>query len=285
VLVSRGSGERVAGLSADGSLVDISIANRRVSSPIATSRISFVGNLSLGGTEQVLPGVELFDSLGVRHTLDVRFINNDTVLAGSWLIDVRDPAGALVAAGGEVRFNADGSPAAGFNTYSFSYQPPGAPLQTLELYLGEPGRFDASTSFSAGVSSTLSVREQDGRARGALASVSFDANGAVRLAYTNGDASTGGQLALATFRDLQALVQAGAGRFLAPAGLRAELGRPGNGVFGDVVGGNIELSNVELTQEFTDLIIVQRGFQASSQVIGITNEMLQQLMDMGRSSG
>ena len=54
------------------------------------------------------------------------------------------------------------------------------------------------------------------------------------------------------------------------------------GVFGEIVEETVEISNIELTSEFTDLIIVQRGFQASSQVITVANEMLQQLLDMGR---
>jgi flagellar hook protein FlgE len=59
---------------------------------------------------------------------------------------------------------------------------------------------------------------------------------------------------------------------------------PTEGVMGQIVGSSIELSNVELTQEFTDLIIIQRGFQASSQVLTVTNEMIQQLLDAGQTA-
>jgi flagellar hook protein FlgE len=63
------------------------------------------------------------------------------------------------------------------------------------------------------------------------------------------------------------------------------LGRPGEGVMGKLKGKSVELSNVDLTQQFTDMIIVQRGYQGSSQIISVTNEMIQQLFDMRSKRG
>lgn len=282
-LVSRVEQERVAGLDSAGNLVDISIAGLRSSPPLATSQVNFIDNLSLGSTEHDVSDVAVFDTLGGQQLLDIKFINNSAVLAGSWLIEVRDANGGLVSSGGEVRFQGDGSPAPGFNAFTFTYSPTGANPQSIELFMGTPGSFDGATSFSGGQSSTLTVGSQDGRGLGALLGVSFERNGDVVLAYSNGATATAGRLALATFGDLQSLVQISASRFLPADGQEPTIAAPTENGMGSIVGSNIELSNVELTQEFTDLIIVQRGFQASSQIVSITNEMLQQLLDMGRT--
>jgi flagellar hook protein FlgE len=71
-------------------------------------------------------------------------------------------------------------------------------------------------------------------------------------------------------------------RFIPSARQTVEIGNASRGVFGEIVGSTIEISNIELSAEFTELIIVQRGFQASSQVITVANELMQQLLDMGR---
>ena len=186
--------------------------------------------------------------------------------------------------GGEVRFQGNGSPQEDFNTFTFAYSPSEADTQSIELFLGEPGSFDAATSFSGGASSSLSVGSQNGRGLGALLGVSFDRTGVMNLQYSNGASTSVERLALAWFRELQQLEQIGNGRFLPAVGQQPIIAAPTESVMGAIVGENIELSNVELTQEFTDLIIIQRGFQASSQIVSISNEMLQQLLDMGRSS-
>jgi flagellar hook protein FlgE len=110
----------------------------------------------------------------------------------------------------------------------------------------------------------------------------FDRDGTLTVEYSNGKDSESTQIALAWFDDLQALRQIGGGLFLASDELEPIIDTPTQGVMGEIVEKSLELSNVDLTLEFTDLIIMQRGFQGSSQVLTTSNEMIQQLLDMGR---
>ena len=101
----------------------------------------------------------------------------------------------------------------------------------------------------------------------------------MQLEYSNGEKEDGAQLGLAIFTRLGELEQGERGTFIAHD-MVPVLGYAGDGSIGKLVAKSVELSNVDLTQEFGNLIIVQRGYQASSQILTVTNEMLQQLMQM-----
>jgi flagellar hook protein FlgE len=110
--------------------------------------------------------------------------------------------------------------------------------------------------------------------------VSFDALGTLVLSYSNGQTVKGARLALGRFDSLEAVESAGNNEFDATNTLAWHMGRAGEGSFGAVRSGMIELSNVDLSREFSDLVIMQRGYQASSQVITTANDMLKELFDM-----
>ena len=82
---------------------------------------------------------------------------------------------------------------------------------------------------------------------------------------------------LAFFQNEDALNQIDGYRFTANSAVDVQTGRPGDDVFGSIAPGSIELSNVELAREFADMIIVQRGYQASSRVMNVANQMIEQL--------
>jgi flagellar hook protein FlgE len=284
---------RVAGIDANGNLVDINIADLRVNPGQPTTEIEFFNELATGSTTYVVPDVEVFDSLGASHDLEITFTNNGvfppppaSANGRSWLVAVEDENGTpltTVPANGEIRFQGNGSPLTGFNSVDFSFQPPGgAVATTITLFFGEPGAFTGATSSSPGTTSSLAVREQNGFAHGTVLEVSFSDDGTLELRYTNEQTADAGQLALAWFDQLQTLRQMGNGLFLAPEDIAPQIAAAGDSVMGDIVGGSVEISNVELTQEFTELIIVQRGYQASSQVVTVANEMIQQLLDAGK---
>ena len=90
---------------------------------------------------------------------------------------------------------------------------------------------------------------------------------------------------MAHFENQQALQKKGNGVFVSPLGQDVKLGTAADNLFGSIVGGSLELSNVELTQQFTDLVIVQRGFQSSSQVLTVANEMVQELINNTKGRG
>lgn len=282
-LITVDTGERVAGLDENGELIDISLEGLRTIPPTPTGEVSFVGNLSTGSTRHVIDDLEIIDRAGNSQPVTVTFINNGSETSGSWLVEVEDEQGNPITVGQEIRFQGNGSPAEDFNSFTFEFPAENAEPFEVTFYFGEPGSFTNATSFSGGSTSDLIVEKQDGRNFGSLISVGFTRTGTLELEYSNGETEEGAQLALAWFDDLQLLVRGDGARFAPRQSQDIRLGVAGEDVFGEVRSETVEISNIELTQEFTDLIIVQRGFQASSQVITVANEMMQQLLDMGRS--
>ena len=278
-LVERSSRARVAALSGNRQLVDINITDSRVSAPTPTSRVTFSGNLSTGSTTHRITNMTVFDGAGVSHTLVLNFTNNNSNTARSWLIEVRDENDAVIA-NGEIRYRGNGSPETDFNTMQFSYAPSGAPTTTVTLDFGEPGSFSSTTNFSGGTTSDLQVRTQDGYAIGSLTESSFNDKGELTVKYSNGQTSTFDRLALARFNNAQDLEPVGDALFQNVTGQEEILDSPDSNGMGKTVGKRIELSNVELTEQFTDMVVIQRGYQASSQIISVSNEMIQQLLDI-----
>ena len=272
-LVDKLSQARVAGVDDAGQLHDLSITGLRASPPHATTRVKFSGNLSTAATQHVIAAVPLFDPSGASTSVKLSFDNTNAATPGSWKVTATDAAGALVGSG-EIRFRS-GAPQPGFDSV------------TVSLTTGQGQQVSAvldftadTTSFSGGTTSTLAVSGQDGYGAGSLVKSSFDAEGSFVTTYSNGQTEKHGRLALASFSNLDGLEQEGNNRFLQRFGEPPRVGRPGEQVFGKVAAGSIESSNVDLSQQFSEMIITQRGYQAASQVITTANEMVQQLMDL-----
>lgn len=271
-LIERSNKARVAGLGNGDKLQDITINGLRTNPPEATGSITFTGNLSSGDTQHVINNVKVYDSAGSSQTLDLTFDNNGSNVAGSWNITIKDSTGTV--ATGQILFS-NGTPVAGSDSLTFTYAPPGAPPSTIKLDFGKD-----VTAYSAGSDSSLKVNTQDGYAPGALTKASFDSEGYLALSYSNNQTAKGPRLALAWFDFIQGLELDGGNMFVNKAGLTPQIGGAAQSVFGSIKAGSIEISNVDLTQQFSDLIITQRGYQASSQVISAANEMMQQLFDL-----
>jgi flagellar hook protein FlgE len=280
VLVDRTTGFRVMGYDGGG-LHEISINALRTSAPVATSRIRVTGNLSPGSASADLTNVNVIDANGRSRTLAFKF-TRDPADSTHWFVEVREDSAQPPLGTGEVRFQANGSPAPEATKFSFSLAPDAAPI-TLDV--GDPGSFSGLTNFSGPSQSSLQVLSQDGAAAGSLTSATFDESGALRLTYSNGKTQSGPSLALAMFDDLQALRISGGSVFVNDGEQAPTLGTASQGAMGRIAAGRVELSNVELTEQFTDLIILQRGYQASSQITSVANEMIQQLLDLDGKRG
>jgi flagellar hook protein FlgE len=113
-----------------------------------------------------------------------------------------------------------------------------------------------------------------------LTKSTIDSNGVLQLTYSNAQTASGPRLALGWFENLQALEPQGQSLFVDRSGQKATYAHPNEGIMGQIVSGKLELSNVALTEQFTEMIIIQRGYQASSQVSTVVNEMMQQLLSI-----
>jgi len=270
VLVS-GSGAKVMGVGTNGAAPEISIANLKTTTGKATTSAKFTGNLSSAGTDQTVNGVRVYDAAGGEHLLTLKLTNTNATTAGSWKVELMD--GTTLVDTKQIVFQ-DGKPTAATSRLSFTYSPAGQAAMPVTLDFSTD-----VTSFASGTLSTLAFASQDGYAPAELSSVSFDATGTLVLTYGNGQTTKGPRLSLGRFDTVDAVGTVGNNEFVALDGGAWHTGVAG-GAFGNVRAGYVEISNVDLSQEFSDLVIMQRGYQASSQVISTANEMLQELFSM-----
>lgn len=140
---------------------------------------------------------------------------------------------------------------------------------------------DGTTQFGA-LSSTL-FQSQDGYGSGSLQSLSINQGGMISGLYTNGQARVLGQVVLGMFNDTQGLLKMGRNLYAESFDSgQVILGAPDSGGRGKLLSSSLELSNVDLAEEFVKLITVQRGFQANSRIITTTDEMLNELVSLKR---
>lgn len=281
-LVDTVYGYRVQGLDANGNLTDIDLSSLQTLPAQATTTVNMTGNLSPTSPTDNVTGVQIYDAQGNAHTYSITFTNNTTKTPGDWTVSVSDASGNVVG-NGDVRFGTDGTPQTGFNTMSLTLTFAGQP-QNVTLNFGTPGAMDGLTQFS-GTASSAAANVANGHAVLPLTTEAFDQNGVLQLTYSDGEKKAGPQLALAYFTNQAGLEQLQGRLYLGNSAQGRQIGRPNEGVFGQISGGSLELSNVDLTQELADMIIIQRGFQASSQVMTVANDMLQQLYNSTHSGG
>jgi len=265
----------------NGPITDLSVPYGQVVNPIASTTSSLGGNLPANAPagEVVQTAIRMFDQQGVAHDVSYTFTKDAT---DDWNLDVAiDGTSVPLDAVGmeDVTFNADGSmntPAAP-SIVSFTPDP--------TVYPGWPGpvSIDLSSIDQFGGSSTVQATEQDGFALGSLQSFTLGNDGTITGIYSNGMRQPLGQLALASFNNPSGLEKAGNSSFRvgdnSGAAMIGLAGVAGRGVLNS---GALEMSNVDLAEEFTGLIVAQRGFQANSRVITASDEILQDLVNLKR---
>jgi flagellar hook protein FlgE len=273
-LVDDVTGYRVAALNSSGGLTDFDIASLQTLPPQATTAVNFTGNLSSQDATRQVTGIQVYDSSGGVHVLTATLTNNNAAAPNSWTVSVTDNLGNEVGTG-EVRFDGAGTPQAGFSSFQVQLVINGT-TQDVSFSFGTPGGFSGATEI-AGNPSSIGAKAADGNAAVGISQVTFDGTGTLQITYNNNEKKTGPQLALADVADEQ-LLQPGQGAlYTAGREVQISYGKADVGQLGKIVGGSLEESNVDLTRELTEMIIVQRGYQASSRVLTVTDSMLQQL--------
>lgn len=284
VLVSRLNQAHVAALDAGGRLTDINTKHNLTNPAQATTSISLTGNLNqsdLAASPYTLSTINVVAADGSSHVLSAIFKNEGstaTPVERRWTITIQE--GITVVAQGSVNFRGDGSLQTGSENFSFSYTPSGGQAQNIKLVFGEAGILSHGLTNYSGVQTAPTVESSDGRAYGTLTKITFDTDGYVVASYSNGQTEKIYRLALAWFDFLGGLSQDGGNFYVNDTTDKPIYGTAGDGLFGRIKGGYIEASNVDLTQQFSELIVTQRGYQASSQVVTAANEMIQQALDI-----
>jgi len=232
----------------------------------------------------------VYDSLGNGHNLDVYFRKSgenawefNVLVAGE---ELNPPvAGNSQVGTGTLTFDSNGAlTAVTGNTANVTFA--GANAQTITFDLGTPlgagaTGLDGITQFAG--KSNVSSQSQDGYAAGEFAGVSVDGQGVVRGLYTNGEKLAIAQLGIAKFVSNDGLGRAGNQLFMATRESgEAAMGTAGSGGRAAVSSGALEMSNVDLAEEFVGLIQHQRGYSANSKVITTADDMLQELLNIKR---
>lgn len=285
-------------IAADGTvtnqLQDITIDTSTFMAPKATENVLFSGNLdaAMDHTEtditkkSTTTKLTVKDSLGFDHEVEVRF---EKTGLNTWSYTVNDTNPASTIRGnGTLNFNNDGSFASAVSTDPAAPADPTLPSPELEI-TGLPNgvadlnvEIDFSAVTQVNAPATVALKDRDGNSEGYLESFNIGASGEVVGVFTNGEVDVLSQIALATFSNTGGLVKAG-GNMYQPSNNSGEpmMSVPGQGS-GAIQSAALEMSNVDLSEEFTEMITAQRGFQANTRIITTSDEILQELVNLKR---
>ncbi|WP_420456786.1 flagellar hook protein FlgE [Rubrivirga sp.] len=270
-----------------GPLQDVRLDPSVTSPPKPTDDIAVAGNLSaerVANTgEPVTMSTVVYDGTGQAHTLVLtltKTVDAAPSVNAAWEVTSAEIEGATIT----------------FPPTTFEFDANGE-LVTTPLTVDLSGTFDNGTPLGGttgaitvdldltqyGGSTTATVTGQDGSAAGDLIDYGFDQTGTLVLSFSNGVRQSVAQLAFGDVSNPDGLSQVGDG-FYATTAASGDLrfGRAGSEISSSVISGALEGSNVDLAQEFTDMIIAQRGYQANARVITTSDELLQETVQLKR---
>jgi flagellar hook protein FlgE len=296
-LVMKGIGATLQGKLADqtgaippgASLQSINIDMSRKSAPKATDLVKFSGNVDAAGAtyvpasagppavaesgEKVSSTMSVFDSLGNKHALTVTLTKNAT--ANTWDYKVQDETPTTLSTG-SLTFNSDGSVATGSP----------AVIPAVKLTNGAADlniSLDFSNLSQTQGTSSVSASDVNGYTGGDMSGWSVDQNGYITANFTNGQLMKLAQIVLAEQNNPAGLTKMGDGLYdLSPNSGTAAIITPGAESRSRILPGSLEQSNVDLPEEFTKMIIAQRGFQANSRIITTSDEILNEVVNLKR---
>jgi len=227
----------------------------------------------------------VYDKMGTARTLKIQFTvkrvttqtdpanaatSSTTLVPGTWEVNVLD--GATSIGTGEFKF-AGSKPDPTANRVAINLTAFNKSTSSIELVLG-----DQVTGDSGGTTSSLVKQTVDGNAAGTITKTVIDSTGAMVVTYTNTLTATGPRIAVAEFASPSVLTRASGALFSYQGTDPLRYAKLGEST--KLVATSLELSNIDLTDQFSNMILIQRGFQASSQVLSTASEMIQSLYDL-----
>ncbi len=294
---------------ATGSLGDVNIASLN-SAPNQTLNVSVSANLDSSvtipaafsisnpsGTSNFSTSLNVYDSLGNSHVVTTYFRKSAEAPTGNtwqWyaVVGANDSGSGLteVQAQGTLSFDTNGKlsseSAITYPTGGFDFSGGAAQNQTVAFNFGtslaESGTgLDGVTQF--GAQSAIIFQNQDGYGAGSLKNISISQNGIITGVFTNGQTRLVAQVAVAKFIAPTDLTKMGNNLYAESYDSGGPvIGSPGSGGLGKVLSNTLEMSNVDLAEEFVKMISAQRGFQANARVITTSDDLLQELVNIKR---
>lgn len=246
-----------------GALGDIVLPRDLVSPGTATTEAALTGNLpketAIDGT--ITQDKEIFAADGTSRTMSLTF----TRTAGGWDVAANDGASPAITDNSTLTLNDDGTL-----------------VGDKILNLGELEVDLSKVTGYAGLK-TVSIASANGNAAGTLESYTLGSDGTLTGTFSNGKQQAIAQIVLGTVANPSGLQKTGGSGYTTTANSgNIEFGAPGDPGMGSIAGGMLEMSNVDLSQEFTNLIVAQRGFQANARIITTSDEVLQELANLKR---
>jgi flagellar hook protein FlgE len=227
-----------------------------------------------------------YDSLGGQHILDLTFTKTAVENLWNWTIGVNEPAQLISGDSGTVTFNDDGSLAnflfdGGVNSFRFDPNNGAESIIDIELDAGTISGIDGITQFAS--PTTTIIQSQDGYGMGELSNIFIDENGTIKGSFTNDQVLTLAQIVLADFNNPQGLNKEGGNLYKVSANTGDPIyGLPQTNFGSSIFSGYVEMSNVDLSKQFADMIVAQRGFQASARVITTADRLLDEITRLKR---
>lgn len=271
----------------NGGLSPIQLQDGMINPPNPTSTFSIQSNLSADAAvgSAYNTNITIYDSLGTAHVLSIAF----TRTAAGWDYNATLPSSEITGGtgvnttvnSGSLTFSSTGTltsttPIA----FSITNLADGASTLPLSWKLADSSGNGLITQVS-GANSTGSTI-QDGYGSGTLKDFSISTDGTIMGAFTNGTKILG-QIALANFANLEGLTKQGDSNFAATISSgSAVIGAPGTGSLGTFTGSALELSNVDMSTEFSSLIIAERGFQANAKSVTTFDQIAQDTINLIR---
>jgi flagellar hook protein FlgE len=268
-------------------ITNLSVPYGQTVAPKRSDAASVAGNLpseSLPTDPPVRTSTTMYDAQGVAHQVGYTFSKAPLPATNQWTVtvDIDGVTAPTTPASAPVNFNADGSliDPTPLTPYTVSFTPPAA---SFPGWMGGSVTVDLTGMRQYGSANTVTAGDQNGYALGTLEAFSLGNDGTITGVYSNGERKALGQLALASFNNPSGLEKAGSSSFrVGDNSGAAMVGQAGTGGRGVLNSGALEMSNVDLAEEFTGLIVAQRGFQANSRVITSSDEILQDLVNLKR---
>jgi flagellar hook protein FlgE len=276
-------------LSTSGATSDIVLPTNLVLQPSASTQFTVSANLNANATVGSASGtfsspIQVYDAQGVSHTLTVTYTET---AANTWTYNVTIPAGDLSAAStttnplatGTLTFDGNGNlltpPASsGSVPIAITGLASGASDMSLNWNLYSSSGTPSLTQYNQASANTAS--SQDGVGAGQLTSMSIGANGYVVAQFSNGTSQNVAQIALASVLNPDSMQQVDNNSFATTGATAAPvIGAPSTGARGQITGGSLETSTVDIATEFTNLLQYERGYQANSKVITTEDQLVQ----------
>ena len=256
----------VDGVVTDGGLIgDIQLPLNAISPGVATTTATMGGNLPSDGAAGavLIRDIEVFDATGAARSVTLTFTKQAAPATG-WDVSAVDAADPANPATTTLDFTDGVQTTPGLLT-----------VNGIDLDLSAVSGFAALTS--------VATTAKDGRSAGQLDSYTLAKDGTIIGSFSNGASQALGRIVLASFTNPAGLEKAGGSAYRATfnAG-EVQVGAPGTDGLGSLASGALEMSNVDLSQEFTNLIVAQRGFQANARIITTSDEVLQELTNLKR---